>query len=531
MATNFVINTDSVLGPNTRFWQAAGDDLLFWLTHRDEGQDFLDRAQRTGSCGLLRNHHALADMYRHDVHLSAECYFEDEEGKPFYDFSFINSVYAEFVKRGIKPYVECDYFPAILGSKVGPTAEGTAAVENRLAGPRDWDKWRNLIKAFIENLITTFSIEEVRTWYIEVWNEPDGVPFEDFDVFCRMYDEFVDVVKGVDSQLKVGGPACFTQWTLQNFMHHVTKGTNHVTGKIGTPIDFISYHQYAMIGAWLDEHPLIRPCTQWMLHDLKWLSGFVERAGLGDVEFHINEWGVCNNYYRIVDDNPTLEYRNTEFSALFLIKLIHALFAIEDAYDFRTSVLLYWGTAWEGSFNRMFYGLRSLMTAAGVPKPIQTGFEMAARLGDERISVNGPGSGSSISLLATRTTGGAAGAPAAGASPAVASRVEFIVYNFDEMDDYLDDVQSVNIKIEGLDGRSAKANIYTMDDNHHNTYRAWQRQGSPKTAAETDIEALKREGELRPDQTISVPVNGGAATLSFELKDHTMHLCVLETEE
>ncbi len=94
MATNFVINTDSVLGPNTRFWQAAGDDLLFWLTHRDEGQDFLDRAQRTASCGLLRNHHALADMYRHDVHLSAEGYLVNEDGNPFYDFSFTNSVYA-----------------------------------------------------------------------------------------------------------------------------------------------------------------------------------------------------------------------------------------------------------------------------------------------------------------------------------------------------------------------------------------------------------------------------------------------------
>jgi hypothetical protein len=44
---------------------------------------------------------------------------------------------------------------------------------------------------------------------------------------------------------------------------------------------------------------------------------------------------------------PQLEYRNNEFSPLFMTKLIDCLYALEDNYDFKTSMLLYWGFSWE----------------------------------------------------------------------------------------------------------------------------------------------------------------------------------------
>ena len=42
----------------------------------------------------------------------------------------------------------------------------------------------------------------------EVWNEPDGWPNDQLEIFTKC-DVFVDAVKSVDSELRVGGPACY----------------------------------------------------------------------------------------------------------------------------------------------------------------------------------------------------------------------------------------------------------------------------------------------------------------------------------
>ena len=68
-----------------------------------------------------------------------------------------------------------------------------------------------------------------------------------------MYDVFVDAVTSVDSELRVGGPACYHEYFLKPFLNHVVDGTNYVTGKIGTRIDFISYQwTLMMILNWLN---------------------------------------------------------------------------------------------------------------------------------------------------------------------------------------------------------------------------------------------------------------------------------------
>ena len=59
--------------------------------------------------------------------------------------------------------------------------------------------------------------------------------------------------------------------------------------------------------------------------------------GLQGVEFHINEWGMSSHFQKTVADYPDLVYRNSEESALFLVKLV----------DCPTSMLLYRGGAWK----------------------------------------------------------------------------------------------------------------------------------------------------------------------------------------
>ena len=84
-------------------------------------------------------------------------------------------------------------------------------------GPNNWKKWSDLMKAATQNFIDVFGEEEVRTWYFEVWNEPDGWPMDQLDVFYKMYDVFVDAVTSVNDEFRVGGPACYHEYFLRPF--------------------------------------------------------------------------------------------------------------------------------------------------------------------------------------------------------------------------------------------------------------------------------------------------------------------------
>ena len=64
-----------------------------------------------GSCIYLRNHYTLTRYTREGLEVGILVYSEDKNGNPVYDFSRVNRIYGEFVKRGLKPVVECDYMP------------------------------------------------------------------------------------------------------------------------------------------------------------------------------------------------------------------------------------------------------------------------------------------------------------------------------------------------------------------------------------------------------------------------------------
>lgn len=509
---NFIVDTKTVLGPNTQFWKAAGSDKLFWHIPRPDGQILLDRMSDTSSCRYLRNHFTFSDIVKFGVQLGGQVYSEDGMGNPCYDFSKMNYIFGEMVKRGIKPIVEYDFFPEALSSK--SSLEATERAEGLNMGdhgPKDWEKWKDLMTAFTENLLATFGAEEIRSWYFEVWNEPDHWPIDDLPTFFRMYDEFVDAVTSVDDKLKVGGPACFHTYFLRDFLNHVANGKNYVTGKIGTRIDFISYHIYGLSGSWLKEHPLVQPTVQRFIQELLWIQRLVgEFPSLKNVEFHLNEWGVCSNWNRTVDEHPALQYRNSEFSALFLVKLVHCLFAIEDAYNFPTSMLLYWGFSGEASGDRMFLGQRELTTAGNVPKPIQTAHEILALLGTQRIRVVGPKPGGSIGLMATGTG---------------ENEIQFIAYNFNELDENSEGFESFEVRLDGL-RESGLLDIkgYFLDREYHNTYRTWQKQGSPSKACEADLDSLFEISKLKPDFDGNIKIEAGTAYVRFEIPKCGMKL-------
>ena len=509
---DFTIDTQTVVGENTEFWKSTGSDHLFYHVPRPAGQKLLDRMEKTKSHQYLRSHHTFSQDVKRGVLRGQEVYTEDENGEPIYDFSKVNFVFREYVRRGLKPIVEYDYMPELLQIETNTTMGNDEGMTLRNTGPKDWKKWSDLMKAATQNFIDEFGNDEVESWYFEVWNEPDGWPINQLEVFFKMYDTFVDAVTSVNSKLKVGGPACYHEHFLRPFLNHVVNGTNHVTNEKGTRIDFISYHIYGLSGKWLNKEPHIQPRVQRFSQSVLWLQRLIkEFPSLKGTAFHINEWGMSSNYFRTVKDYPDLKYRNSEESALFLVKLVNSLYQIEDNYNFPTDLLSYWGFSWEADEDEFFVGKRELTTAGNIPKPIQTGFEMLAKLESKRIKVTQSKLQGSLGILATKS---------------IDNDVACIAYNYEESDNDLKTNSELKLIISGLKV-GAEYNIIesAMDRNNNNTYREWERINRPSSSKNIDLSTLRDAANLSITRKYSLSANAqGELYLKLILEEHSMKL-------
>ena len=114
--------------------------------------------------------------------------------------------------------------------------------------PKDYDKWRELIRTVTAHLVDRYGKDTVLQWYFEVWNEPNidywhATPEE----YWKLYDYSVAGVRAALPGAKVGGPASTgpggegAYKFLDTFLNHVSKGKSAATGK-QVPLDFISFH-------------------------------------------------------------------------------------------------------------------------------------------------------------------------------------------------------------------------------------------------------------------------------------------------
>jgi xylan 1,4-beta-xylosidase len=517
----FEVNAGEVLGPNTRFWQAAGHDYLFHYVNTPIGRAFLDRAEAKQSLRYFRTHFTFDTTESDDVPgvaVGGDVVKRGPTGELIYDFSKVNQTYREYVQRGMKPIVEFGFFPDGFARDFGPLrADNREGQHEREAVPKDWDQWEALQRAFMENLEREFGPEELRTWYFEVWNEPDQWPLAHIDVFFRLYDVFSHVVKSFDSDYRVGGPGAYTPAFLDRFLQHVEHGTNYVTGATGSPLDFVSYHLYGISGSWLKQSPALFPRVDFFQREMRWLDRIVQAyPKAAAAEFHLNEWGLASRFRRSVDRFPELEFRNDHRSPLFLVKLVDQLYALGDHGILKTDLLLYWGFTWEAERGRMFHGNRELLTGAEVAKPILAGFEMLARLRESRLAVaKGPRPGGRFGLLPTRE----------------GDHLAMIAYNFEESDDDFSREDRLVVELTHL-GHAAqlewRATVLSSEQN--NSYARWQDAGRP---AADSISPAEAAAFSRLEVTASgvVPVNDGKAILPVSLPRHSMVLLEVNLRE
>src|SRR5580658_4771939 len=215
--------------PFPHFWEQMFGSGRAILSLRDSYRRDLRAVKAATGIQYVR-FHAILDE-------EVGSYDQDAQGRPVYNWSYVDQIYDGLLANGVRPFVELSFMPRKLAASIEPHAFWYKPLPSP---PKDYGQWEELIHSFAQHLVDRYGMEEVSQWYFEVWNEPNidfwtGQPKQ--STYFDLYDHAARAIKGVSPGLRVGGPATAQAAWIDAMIAHCVQA--------GVPLDFVSTHVYA----------------------------------------------------------------------------------------------------------------------------------------------------------------------------------------------------------------------------------------------------------------------------------------------
>jgi xylan 1,4-beta-xylosidase len=364
---------------------------------------------------------------------------------------------------------------------------------------------------------------EVGKWYWEVWNEPNigywrGTPEE----FFKLHDCAIDAVRRALPTARVGGPDVAGGpggKFLHNFLEHCLRGTNYATGRIGTPIDFISFHAKGT-PKFVDGHVQMGMASQ--LRDIN--AAFAVVAGFPELKDKPIVIGESDPDGCAACQGPQLGYRNTTMYSSYTA----ASFAREHDLMDRSGVNLEGVLTWAFEFEDQpyFAGFRAL-ASNGIDLPVLNVFRMFGKMSGQRLRVESDGAVSLDELL----KGGVRSRPDVSALASLDANQLFVfVWHYHD-DDLPGPDAEVELALNGLPWPDGEARLqhFRIDAGHSNAFAEWQRISSPPQPSPEQYAQLEKAGQLTSlGAPQTVRFESGGTTVRFKLPRQAVSLLVFE---
>lgn len=223
------VDLRNATGPLHHVWEeCAGSDRAA-ISLRESWRADLDRWKADVGLKRVRFH----GIFNDELGVFAPSILHGNPKEP--NFRNVFEVYDGLVARGVAPYVELSFMPAMLAS--GPRTFGF--YKGNVTPPASLDAWAAFIRQFVTALIGRYGLATVRQWPFEVWNEPNLGAFwsgTQADYFA-LYKATAVAIKQVDSAIQVGGPSTSSVAWIGEFLSFCTAEN--------APLDFIATHCYA----------------------------------------------------------------------------------------------------------------------------------------------------------------------------------------------------------------------------------------------------------------------------------------------
>ena len=461
---------------------------------------------------------------------STNAYTEDKLGQPVYDWTIVDRIFDAGLERGVKPYVQIGFMPEAMSTRPEPYRHHwtpQAKYEEIYTGwaypPKDYAKWGELAYQWAKHCVGKYGRAEVETWYWEVWNEPNigywqGTPEE----YYKLYDYAVEGVRRALPTARVGGPETAGGAggdSLRRFLEHCAHGTNHVTGKVGSPLDFLSFHAKGSPN-FVDGH--VRMGIAHQFNDIDGACAVV--ASFPEFKNTPIVIGECDPDGCAACQGPQLGYRNGTLYASYTAASFARIQDIADRHGVNMEGALTW--AFEFEDQPYFAGFRQLMSS-GIDLPVLNVFRMMSRMRGQRLTVE---STRDAGLPALQKAG-VRGAPDVSALAAFDGRAFSVLAWHYHADDIPGPDAALELTVSGLpSGWHGKTlSHFRIDAAHSNAYTVWQQMGSPQQPTPAQIAHMEQAGQLTPlHAPEAARVENGTLTARFPLPRQAVSLLIWE---
>jgi xylan 1,4-beta-xylosidase len=522
-AVTIHVRADQSAGALPPIWNFFGYDEPNY-TYAPNGKNLLDQLAALSSVPVYVRVHNLLTTGDGSASLkwgSTNAYTENKDGKPVYGWTILDHIFDTFHAAGIRPIVEIGFMPETLSTHPEPYRHNfpKGSIYTGWAyPPRDYAKWSELVFQFTRHLRERYGDAEVKTWLWEVWNEPDidywkGTPEEYF----KLYDFTADAVLRAFPEARIGGPDStgpgnpHASEFLRQFLEHCAHQTNYATGKIGSPLLFISFHPKGS-PKWLGDHVQMGIARQLaaIRNGFQIVASFPEWRETPIVLGESDPEGcaACS-----AQENPQNAYRNGELFASYTAEAMHGIYALAASEHVNFLGAVTWSFEFEDQ--PYFAGFREL-ASNGIGKPVLNAFRMFGMLGDERLRTTSSAALSTDDVVLN----GVRGRPDINA---IATRrdheIQILIWHYHD-DDLPAPAAPIDLLIEGLptDAKKALSEHFRIDAHHSNSFTAWKEIGSPQSPSPVQYRQLEAAGQL---QLLSSPawisLDQGAAHLQFTL--------------
>jgi xylan 1,4-beta-xylosidase len=432
-------------------------------------------------------------------------YTEDKQGRPVYNFQYVDALYDAILSTGMRPFVELGFMPQALAS-------GNKFVfwwKGNITPPKDYAKWEELVQALVRHWTERYGADEVKQWYFEVWNEPN------MDIFWsgrqaeyfKLYDVTARTIKSVSSEYRVGGPATAGHAWIPETTAFAAQ--NHV------PLDFISTHDYGVRGLGFDadgvQQLFLDPRPEAIIGSVRGSHAQIGSSALPRLPLHYTEWSTSYS--------PRDPVHDSYISAPYILSKLKGSEGFADSMSYWTFTDIF---EEQGPVPSPFHGGFGLLNFQGLRKPSFYAYQFLNRLGETELTSDDPDS------WVCRDERG----------------VQVLFWNFTtpitkESDQRLfkrdlpsKDYGDVRISVAGLRPGSYQLNLYRVGYQVNDVYSDYLKMGSPLSLSLANVRELAEKNAGRPVESAHVEIDGaGRFTRDTHLRENDVCLITLETEE
>ncbi len=444
-------------------------------------------------------------------------YHEDRQGNAIYNWQYIDELFDFILSIGMKPFVEIGFMPGQLAS--GPHT--IFWYKANVTPPKDYAKWEAFIAAFTKHVTERYGSDEVRSWYFEVWNEPNLTGFWMGTTGDKTYEEFLPTaqaeyfklyaataraVKSIDATYRVGGPA--------------TAGSGWIDETIAfcadnkVPLDFVTTHTYATNSGYLDETgsagTVFSPDRNAVTGEVKGVRAKIDRSPFASAELHYTEWS--SSY------TPADPIHDSYHSAAFILDKIRNIGAAAASMSYWTFTDIFEEA---GPRTTPFHGGFGMLNYQDLKKPAFFAYKFLNALGSDELVCTDP------AAFVCRDKNGATQAlfwdfTITHPGPSVINQ------EFYKADQPAKLQPPAELRLTGLKPGAYRLLVTKVGYRANDVQSAWRDLGSPAQLTRAHVETLRTASSGAPaiDEKVTISKDGRFAR-TFDMRENDVWLVEL----